>query len=53
MESFRGKLLLATPELMDSNFHRSVVLVIEHNNDGAIGVASSHISRRRCGRDGH
>ncbi|MBL89133.1 MAG: hypothetical protein CL517_02515 [Actinobacteria bacterium] len=38
MESFRGKLLLATPELMDSNFHRSVVLVIEHNNDGAIGV---------------
>ena len=38
MESFRGKLLLATPELIDPNFHRSVVLIIEHTNDGAIGV---------------
>lgn len=38
MRSFRGKLLLATPELLDPNFYRAVVLVIEHNNDGAIGV---------------
>ena len=38
MKSFRGKLLLATPELVDPNFNRSVVLIIEHTNDGAIGV---------------
>jgi len=38
MESFRGKLLLATPELLDSNFFRTVILVIEHTNEGAIGV---------------
>ena len=38
MESFRGKLLLATPELLDSNFFRTVILVIEHTTEGAIGV---------------
>ena len=38
MESFRGKLLLATPELVDPNFFRTVILVLEHSNEGAIGV---------------
>jgi len=38
VQSFRGKLLLATPELIDSNFFRSVILVLEHSNEGAIGV---------------
>ncbi len=38
MHSFRGKLLLATPELLDSNFFRTVILVLEHTNEGAIGV---------------
>ena len=38
MTSTRARLLLATPELLDPNFHRSVVLVLEHNDDGALGV---------------
>mgnify|MGYP001188237755 FL=1 len=38
MRSFRGKLLLATPELVDPNFFRAVILVLEHSNEGAIGV---------------
>ena len=38
MTSTRARLLVATPELVDSNFHRSVVLVLEHNDDGALGV---------------
>ena len=38
MQSFRGKLLLATPELIDPNFFRTVILVLEHSNEGAIGV---------------
>ena len=38
MKSFRGKLLLATPELLDSHFFRTVILVLEHSNEGAIGV---------------
>ena len=33
-----GKLLLATPALKDPNFHRAVVLVLNHDDDGALGV---------------
>jgi putative transcriptional regulator len=36
--SFRGKLLVATPPLADPNFDRTVVLLLEHGDDGAIGV---------------
>ena len=38
MESLRGQLLLAAPALADPNFRRTVVLVSEHNEDGAMGV---------------
>jgi len=38
VSSTRARLLVATPELVDPNFHRSVVLVLEHNDDGALGV---------------
>ena len=34
----RGKLLVATPPLTDPNFDRSVVYVLEHTPDGAVGV---------------
>ncbi len=37
-ESLRGKLLVATPGLLDPNFYRSVVLLLEHNDGGALGV---------------
>jgi len=33
-----GRLLVATPALVDPNFARSVILVLEHNADGALGV---------------
>ena len=36
--SLRGKLLVATPDLEDPNFFRTVVLVLEHNAGGALGV---------------
>ena len=38
MTSTKARLLVATPELLDPNFHRSVVRVLEHNDDGALGV---------------
>ncbi len=38
MRSFRGKLLLATPEIVDDIFFRTVILVLEHSDEGAIGV---------------
>lgn len=37
-ELTRGRLLVATPLLLDPNFVRTVVLMIEHNADGALGV---------------
>lgn len=34
----KGRLLVATPNLGDSNFERTVVLVLEHGTEGALGV---------------
>ena len=36
--SLKGQLLIASASLVDPNFHRTVVLVTEHNPDGAMGV---------------
>jgi len=38
MESLRGKLILASPVLADPNFARTVVLIAEHTEDGAMGL---------------
>lgn len=38
MDSLKGKLLLASPALEDPNFARTVVLIAEHNEDGAMGL---------------
>ncbi len=32
-----GKLLIASPFLVDPNFARTVILICEHNNDGTMG----------------
>ena len=37
-ESFAGKLLVASPSLIDPNFARTVVLLIEHTPTGAVGI---------------
>lgn len=36
--SLRGQLLVAAPSLLDPNFRRTVVLVAEHGEEGAMGV---------------
>ena len=38
MDSLRGRLLIASPVLVDPNFHRTVVLIAEHTDDGAMGL---------------
>jgi len=38
VESLRGHLLVASPTLLDPNFHRTVVLVTEHTDEGAAGL---------------
>ncbi len=37
-ESLRGKLLIASPALVDPNFARTVVLIAEHTEHGAMGL---------------
>ena len=36
--SWAGSLLVATPALGDPSFHRSVVLLLDHDQEGALGV---------------
>src|SRR5207249_2897244 len=36
--SLRGRLLVATPALGDPNFERTVVLMLEHTEEGAVGL---------------
>lgn len=48
-ESVRGRLLVATPTLYDPNFFRTVVLVLEHGDDGALGVVLNRPSETVVG----
>jgi putative transcriptional regulator len=38
MDSLRAQLLVASPQLADPNFARTVVLITEHNDEGAMGI---------------
>jgi putative transcriptional regulator len=37
-EPLAGRLLVATPVIGDPNFHRAVVFLLDHSDDGALGV---------------
>ena len=38
MAGLSGQLLIASPSLLDPNFRRTVVLITEHNEEGAAGL---------------
>ncbi|MDI3408020.1 YqgE/AlgH family protein [Streptomyces cavernicola] len=38
VSSLTGRLLVATPALADPNFDRAVVLVLDHDDEGSLGV---------------
>lgn len=38
MDSLTGQLLIAGPGLLDPNFWRTVVLILDHSPDGALGL---------------
>jgi putative transcriptional regulator len=38
MSGLKGRLLIAKPRLVDPNFHRTVLLMLEHSDTGALGV---------------
>ena len=37
MNSLQGQFLIASPHLTDENFYRSVILMISHDQEGAVG----------------
>ena len=44
-ENLTGMLLVAVPHMLDPNFFRAVVLVCEHNEDGALGLIINRPTR--------
>lgn len=38
MDSLAGKFLIASPAILDPNFHRTVVLITAHTEEGAVGL---------------
>jgi putative transcriptional regulator len=49
MDSARGQLLIAGPGLLDPNFWRTVVLVVEHSDEGALGLVLNRPSETSVG----
>ena len=48
-ESLKGKLLFSTPSLFDPNFRRTVILLGEHSDDGAMGLVLNRPSEALVG----
>lgn len=44
MESLTNHFLIAMPNLADPNFHRTVTLICQHNEDGALGIIINRIT---------
>lgn len=38
MKSLQGQILVASPQLVDPNFFRAVVLIVQHSDEGALGL---------------
>ncbi len=49
MESIRGQLLIAAPSLAEPNFWRTVVLMVEHGDEGALGLVLNRRSESTAG----
>lgn len=48
MESYSGRLLLATPRLLDPNFYRTVILMLQHDEEGTLGVVLNRLTLERA-----
>jgi putative transcriptional regulator len=49
MSSLRGHLLIASPSLLDPNFERTVVLIAEHDETGAMGIVVNRAGELEVG----
>ena len=45
----KGRLLVATPPLEDPNFDRTVIYILEHHDEGALGVVLNRPSPEELG----
>jgi len=50
MRSLQGQLLLDGGKLVDTEFHRSVVLICKHDAEGAFGLVLNRPSEHKVGR---
>jgi putative transcriptional regulator len=44
MDSLAGHFLIASPQILDPNFHRTVVFITAHTDEGAVGVILNRCS---------
>jgi len=44
MNTLQGSFLVASPHLPDENFTRTVIFMVEHNRDGALGLVLNRVS---------
>jgi len=49
MDSLAGQFLIASPAIYDSNFHRAVVFVTAHSEEGAVGLILNRRSNATVG----
>ncbi len=47
MDSLRGRLLLASPTLLEPTFHHTVILIAEHTEEGAMGLVLNRPAETR------
>src|SRR4051794_10587903 len=49
MDSLAGHFLIASPQILDPNFHRAVVLITAHSDEGAVGLILNRCSQATVG----
>lgn len=42
-ENVKGKLLVAHPDMVDPHFEKTVIFMIEHNEEGALGIVVNRV----------
>lgn len=47
MQNFTGRLLIASPHLTDGNFLRTVLFIVRHDSDGALGFILNRRTNER------
>lgn len=49
LDSLKGAVLAATPELLDPNFHQTLVFIVEHGAEGTLGLVMNRPLEKKLG----